>query len=223
MIDLRSASTILNEMTSVCLFERPSETQFAANTSIDDTRFFIVKSFNEDNVLNCIRDSTWNTQLHVGKHLSHAFQSSENVILVFSINRSKAFQGYVSNTSKPFFPIRAVIGSPRNLHLTKAPVQARMESLPGSVLTPNWQETINWELAGAFKIRWLAICSTRFQKIGHLRNSYNENLPVLIGKDGQEIESQCGWALLEFIDAEAEELLSAWNDVHHREEENSKR
>ncbi|RDW94424.1 hypothetical protein BP5796_00187 [Coleophoma crateriformis] len=148
----------------------------------DDTRFFIVKSFNEDNVLNCIEDSSWNTQLHVGKVLSQAFQSSQNVILVFSINKSKAFQGY-----------------------------ARMESLPGSISKPRWQESINWQSAGAFKIRWLTICSIRFQKIGHLRNSYNENLPVLIGKDGQEIESYCGWALLDFIDAEAKEALTIWN------------
>ncbi|KAH7342949.1 YT521-B-like domain-containing protein [Rhexocercosporidium sp. MPI-PUGE-AT-0058] len=139
-----------------------------------DTRYFIVKSFNEENVLRCIQDSVWTTQIQNGSIFKEAFETCKNVILVFSINKSRAFQGY-----------------------------ARMESVPGSVESPEWQRAINWESAGAFRVRWLVICSTRFHRIGHLKNALNDNLAVLIGKDGQEIEENCGAGLIELIDEEA--------------------
>ncbi|KAH7419069.1 YT521-B-like domain-containing protein [Cadophora sp. MPI-SDFR-AT-0126] len=139
-----------------------------------ETRYFIVKSFNEENVLRCIQDSVWTTQVQNGSIFKEAFETCKNVILVFSINKSRAFQGY-----------------------------ARMESPPGSVESPEWQSAINWESAGAFRVRWLVICSTRFHRIGHLKNALNDNLAVLIGKDGQEIEENCGARLIELIDEEA--------------------
>lgn len=82
-----------------------------------------------------------------------------------------------------------------------------MESLPGSIEVPEWQRAINWESAGAFKVRWLVICSTRFHRIGHLKNSLNENQAVLIGKDGQEIEENCGAGLIELINEEFDQTL----------------
>ena len=90
--------------------------------------------------------------------------------------------------------------------------QARMESLPGSVSPPQWQKAINLESAGAFKVRWLVVCSTRFHRIGHLKNALNENQAVLIGKDGQEIEENCGAGLIELIDEEYEQTSRAWRE-----------
>lgn len=85
-----------------------------------------------------------------------------------------------------------------------------MESLPGSVEIPQWQRGINWEISGAFRIRWLVVCSTRFTHVGHLKNSLNEGQAVLIGKDGQEIEEGCGGALVDVIDEEVRECIGAW-------------
>ncbi|KAH6723959.1 YT521-B-like domain-containing protein [Leptodontidium sp. MPI-SDFR-AT-0119] len=152
-----------------------------------ETRYFIVKSFNEENVLRCIQDSVWTTQLQNGSIFKEAFETCKNVILVFSINKSRAFQGY-----------------------------ARMESVPGSVEVPEWQRAINWESAGAFKVRWLVVCSTRFHRIGHLKNALNDNLAVLIGKDGQEIEENCGAGLIELIDEEASLALGQRNRYDDR-------
>jgi hypothetical protein len=85
-----------------------------------------------------------------------------------------------------------------------------MESLPGTVEVPSWQKAISWESAGAFRIKWLVICSTRFNRIGHLKNALNGNRAVLIGKDGQEIEENCGAKLIELIDEEFDQALSSW-------------
>ncbi|PQE12204.1 YT521-B-like family protein [Rutstroemia sp. NJR-2017a BVV2] len=145
-----------------------------------DTRYFIVKSFNEENVVKCMQDSVWTTQAQNGPIFKEAFETCKNVILVFSINKSRAFQGY-----------------------------ARMESLPGEVEAPSWQKAINWESAGAFRVRWLVICTTRFQRIGHLKNPYNDHQAVLIGKDGQEIEEGCGRALVECIVEEVEQEVQS--------------
>jgi hypothetical protein len=93
-----------------------------------------------------------------------------------------------------------------------------MESLPGSVEIPSWQRAINWESAGAFRVKWLVICSTRFHRIGHLKNSLNENQAVLIGKDGQEIEESCGRGLIELIDEEVDQaLVTDWRYPKGRE------
>lgn len=41
----------------------------------------------------------------------------------------------------------------------------------------------------------------RFSKVAHLKNALNEDQPVLIGRDGQEIEAECGRGLVGVIDA----------------------
>lgn len=43
---------------------------------------------------------------------------------------------------------------------------------------------------------------TRFSKVGHLKNALNEMAAVLVGRDGQEIEENCGRELCLLIDEE---------------------
>lgn len=76
-----------------------------------------------------------------------------------------------------------------------------MESRPGApgIRTPSWAEELVWEPSPPFKIRWITINETRFRYVGHLKNSFNEDSPVLVGRDGQEIEPQCGQSLCEII------------------------
>ncbi|KAK3350051.1 YT521-B-like domain-containing protein [Lasiosphaeria hispida] len=132
-----------------------------------DTRFFIVKSFNEQNVSACMDDGVWVTQAQNGQVLASAFAECKNVILFFSINKSRAFQGY-----------------------------ARMASAPSpETPRPKWMSGINWNTSDPFRVQWLSKTAVDFRHIGHLRNSFNEYLPVLVGKDGQEVEEGCGHAL----------------------------
>lgn len=85
-----------------------------------------------------------------------------------------------------------------------------MESLPGSVAPPAWQNSINWASAGAFRVKWLVIGSVPFHKVGHLKNGLNEGLAVLIGKDGQEVEGGCAEGLVGILGEEAERELRGW-------------
>ncbi|KAK4108011.1 YTH-domain-containing protein, partial [Canariomyces notabilis] len=131
-------------------------------------RFFIIKSFNEDNIRKCMEDSIWITQVQNGDTLSQAFSKCKNVILFFSVNKSRAFQGY-----------------------------ARMASAPSpETPRPSWAGGIHWDTSHPFRVQWLSKTAVEFYLIGHLKNAYNDHLPVLVGKDGQEIEEECGAELL---------------------------
>ncbi|KAK3333758.1 YT521-B-like domain-containing protein [Cercophora scortea] len=144
-----------------------------------DTRFFIVKSFNEDNVKKCMEDGVWATQTKNGQLLTSAFANCRNVILFFSINKSRAFQGF-----------------------------ARMATTPSpDTPRPKWMNGIHWDTSPPFRVEWLSKVPVEFFRIGHLKNSYNENMPVLVGKDGQEIEESCGRELLYEMQAFADERI----------------
>ncbi len=80
-----------------------------------------------------------------------------------------------------------------------------MESLPSSSIPqPSWARSLLWATTPPFRIRWITIADTKFARVGHLKNSLNENQAVLVGRDGQEIEESAGLGLCECIDEEAE-------------------
>lgn len=56
----------------------------------------MIKSWNHDNVVQAMNDGLWATQEKNETLFTEAFHTSRHVILLFSVNRSMAFQGYVS-------------------------------------------------------------------------------------------------------------------------------
>ena len=75
-----------------------------------------------------------------------------------------------------------------------------MASAPGAAPTPSWAKQLIWESTPPFFIEWISTNETRFNRCGHLKNSFNEGQAVLVGRDGQEIEGNCGQGLCEIID-----------------------
>jgi hypothetical protein len=57
-------------------------------------RFFILKSFNHQNIASSIENGVWATQRHNEALLTAAFAAAPEVVLVFSVNASGHFQGY---------------------------------------------------------------------------------------------------------------------------------
>ncbi|KAL1880587.1 hypothetical protein VTK73DRAFT_5392 [Phialemonium thermophilum] len=140
-----------------------------------ESRFFMVKSFNEDNVRRCFEDGIWTTQVQNGEILASAFASCKNVILFFSINKSRAFQGY-----------------------------ARMATAPSpDTPRPYWMNGIHWATSDPFRVEWICTTEVEFYHIGHLKNKLNENQAVLVGRDGQEIDEECGRNLAAEMDSVA--------------------
>ena len=76
-----------------------------------------------------------------------------------------------------------------------------MSSAPDpSIPPPAWTKNLLWTPSPAFKITWITRAHCRFARIGHLKNSLNEGQAVLVGRDGQEIEGECGRRLAAEID-----------------------
>lgn len=67
----------------------------------------MIKSWNVENVLAAQRDGIWSTQLKNEQILTDAFHTSRHVILLFSVNKSMAFQGYVCAMYHPFLQSRS--------------------------------------------------------------------------------------------------------------------
>ena len=141
------------------------------------TRYFIIKSLSHHNIQMSIEKGIWATQVMNEPILEEAFQNSERVILIFSVNMSGYFQGYAQMMS---------------------PVGWKRENV--------WNESNNgtnpW--GRTFKVNWLRLYNLPFQKTVHLKNPLNEYKPVKISRDCRELTQEIGEALCGLIDEGAE-------------------
>lgn len=67
------------------------------------------------------------------------------------------------------------------------------------VATANWMGNISWEASDPFRVEWLNTCRTEFWNVGDLKNSFNDEAPVFVGRDGQEYPESCGRKIIEII------------------------
>lgn len=74
-----------------------------------------------------------------------------------------------------------------------------------STAAPRWVRYIHWPVSHPFRVSWHSTAPVSFSRVHDLVNSLNERKPVTIAKDGQEVEESCGRALVEEMDAVAEE------------------
>ncbi|KAG4990284.1 hypothetical protein JHK87_023741 [Glycine soja] len=160
-------------------------------------RYFIVKSCNRENLELSVQQGVWATQRSNESKLNEAFDSVENVILIFSVNRTRHFQGCAKMTSK----------------------------IGGSVAGGNWKYAHGTAHYGRnFSVKWLKLCELSFHKTRHLRNPYNENLPVKISRDCQELEPSIGEQLasLLYLEPDGELMAISVAAESKREEEKAK-
>jgi hypothetical protein len=65
------------------------------------TRFFIVKSFNFESIQISVEHQIWSTSAGPTKKLTNAYKNCDHVILIFSVNESRSFQGFALMDSEP--------------------------------------------------------------------------------------------------------------------------
>ncbi|CAD7704158.1 unnamed protein product, partial [Ostreobium quekettii] len=75
----------------------PQEEEVHSRTGI--IRYFIMKSITSANIEKSMEHGVWSTQAHNENKLNHAFQESDEVRLIFSVNQSGHFQGYARMAS----------------------------------------------------------------------------------------------------------------------------
>ena len=122
------------------------------------TRYFIIKSLNYDNIQLSLEKGIWATQVMNEPILEGAFHNSGRVVLIFSVNMSGFFQGYAQMLSP--------VGWRRD----------HIWSQGGGKNNP-------WERS--FKVKWLRLSELPFQKKLHLKNPLNDYKPVKISRDCQ--------------------------------------
>ncbi|XP_037905740.1 YTH domain-containing protein 1 isoform X2 [Hermetia illucens] len=132
-----------------------------------DTRFFLIKSNNADNVALSKSKSVWSTLPQNEANLNQAFRESRNVLLIFSVNESGKFAGFARMTGE-----------------SRRDVPAVSWVLPPSISAK--------ALGGVIEIDWICRKELSFTCTANLFNSWNEGKPVKIGRDGQEIEPKVG-------------------------------
>ncbi|XP_009109585.2 30-kDa cleavage and polyadenylation specificity factor 30 [Brassica rapa] len=160
-------------------------------------RYFVVKSNNSENFELSVQQGVWATQRSNEAKLNEAFDTVNNVILIFSVNRTRHFQGCAKMTSR----------------------------IGGYIGGGNWKnEHGTQQYGGNFSVKWLKLCELSFHKTRNLRNPYNENLPVKISRDCQELEPSVGEELASLLYLEPDSKLMAISIAAEakREEEKAK-
>jgi hypothetical protein len=136
------------------------------------TRFFVMKSFSENHLKISAEKGIWATQrINEGK-LNDAFRKCD-VVLVFSVNESRHFQGYAQMTSP--------IGGYKTANVW---VDSRHDNVWGN----------------SFHVKWLQLYDLPFTETAHLRNPYNDDKPVKVCRDGTELAEETAMALCTLID-----------------------
>ncbi|XP_058792442.1 YTH domain-containing protein 1 [Phymastichus coffea] len=128
-----------------------------------DTRFFIIKSNNAENVTLSKAKGVWSTLPQNEANLNQAFKESRNVLLIFSVKESGKFAGFARLATE----------------------SKRDGNSISWVLPPGLSAKA---LGGVFKVDWICRKELPFTSTLHLYNPWNDGKQVKIGRDGQEIE-----------------------------------
>ncbi|CCF76033.1 YT521-B-like domain [Babesia microti strain RI] len=134
-------------------------------------KYFLIKSYNEDNITTAYRNSCWATSERNAVTFSQALDKGP-VTLIFSVNGSSKFCGYSRMLNKP--------GQSIKVDIFKAP--------DGNLL--------KWKI---FDIQWVFYGDVHFSATEHIVNSLNFNKPLKIGRDGQEIDPFAAQQLIDLF------------------------
>ncbi|KAK9780075.1 putative YT521-B-like domain-containing protein [Seiridium cardinale] len=140
-----------------------------------DTRFFVIKSYTLENVEDSMEDGIWASKHDNAKKLVEAFNTCKNVILIFSANQSRKFQGYARMTGTP----------------------------SGDLPKPKWWTAIKWPISEPYTIEWISKTPMDDDRSRALKNSLNDDLPVTRSRDCQELDEYCGRTMISMLNSEA--------------------
>ena len=153
-----------------------------------NARFFVIKSFSEDDIHRSIKYEIWCSTDHGNKRLDLAYRSLSNkgpIYLLFSVNGSGHFCGVAEMLS---------------------PVDY---SSTGSV----WVQD---KFKGQFKVKWIYVKDVPNGQLRHIRLENNENKPVTNSRDTQEVPPEKGKLVLKIIHS-FKHTTSIFDDFVHYE------
>ncbi|MFS7981509.1 putative YTH domain-containing protein [Helianthus anomalus] len=143
-------------------------------TTYDNAKFFVIKSFSEENVHKSIKYSVWASTPLGNRKLDAAYQEAKEsgatcpVFLFFSVNASGQFCG-----------VAEMVG----------PVDFVNDA-------EYWQQD-RW--SGQFRVKWHIIKDVPNGRFRHIILENNENKPVTHSRDSQEVKREAGNAMLKIF------------------------
>ncbi|KAG5980350.1 hypothetical protein E4U55_004109 [Claviceps digitariae] len=124
------------------------DVQIRSNTD----KFFILKSLTTEDLDLSVKTGIWATQSHNEESLNRAFQSVDNVYLIFSANKSGEYFGYARMMSKmDEDPAAAIEFAPKAMMASEVdlpraiPTDASEFSPKGKIIDDSARGTIFWE------------------------------------------------------------------------------
>ncbi|GAB2286500.1 hypothetical protein Dimus_020899 [Dionaea muscipula] len=186
-----SFSSKISGATSQVNLDSYNSTDFPTN--YENARFFVIKSFSEDNVHRSVKYSVWASTPHGNKKLDAAYAEAKEkgncpIFLFFSVNASAQFCG-----------VAEMVG----------PVDFENSA-------DYWQQD-RW--SGQFPVHWHIIKDVPNSKFRHILLENNDNKPVTHSRDSQEVNLELGVEMLRiFKDYEARTcILDDFNFYDERE------
>lgn len=169
------------------------------NIDTKNARFFIIKSYSEDDIFRSIKYSSWTSTEHGNRRLNDAFADQEKtgvktpIYLLFSVNSSGHFCGVAEMKSKVDFDVET-----------------------GIFVQDKWK--------GRFDVRWIYVKDVPNNTLRHIRLENNENKPVTNSRDTQEVHPDKAKQVLKIIH-NYKAQTSIFDDFSHyekRQEEDAK-
>lgn len=172
--------------------------------SAKGARFFVIKSYSEDDIHRSIKYEIWCSTEHGNKRLDEAFREREQVreidgkgmvYLFFSVNGSGHFCGMARMVSSVDYHASSSV----------------------------WSQD-KWK--GQFKVQWIYVKDVPNVQLRHIRLENNENKPVTNSRDTQEVPFEKGKQVLKVIH-QFRHSTSIFDDFVHyekrQEEEDSRK
>ncbi|KAL9140630.1 hypothetical protein ABFS82_14G049500 [Erythranthe guttata] len=154
--------------------DREQYNQPEFSVTYDDARFFIIKSYSEDDVHKSIKYNVWASTPNGNKKLDAAYQDAQQrpggcpVFLFFSVNTSGQFVGVAEMTGPVDFN--------KNVEY--------------------WQQD-KW--VGCFPVKWHIVKDLPNSLLKHITLENNENKPVTNSRDTQEVKLDQGLQVLKIF------------------------
>lgn len=134
-----------------------------------NVKFFIIKSFSEDDIHRSIKYSIWCSTEHGNKRLDQAYKEAKGPLyLFFSVNGSGHFCGMAQMVSNVDYSSTASV----------------------------WAQD-KWK--GQFKVKWVYVKDVPNSQLRHIRLENNENKPVTNSRDTQEVPPEKGKQMMKIM------------------------
>lgn len=153
-------------------------------------RFFVIKSYSEDDIHRSIKYEIWCSTEHGNKRLDQAYREREKaggiIYLLFSVNSSAHFCGMAQ----------------------------MMTAVDYDTVSNVWSQD-KWK--GTFKVKWIFVKDVPMREFKNIRLENNEDKPVTNSRDTQEVPNAKGIQFLRILSA-YKHSTSIFDDFIHYEQ-----